>query len=60
MPPSKKFVIQPFKQHAPMDEEYVQKTWKTLRDAIYEIFAHNASGLSFEELYRCAMRPAPH
>jgi len=60
MPPPKKFVIQPFKQHAPMDEEYVQKTWKTLRDAIYEIFAHNASGLSFEELYRNAYNMVLH
>jgi hypothetical protein len=30
------------------------KTWKVLEDAIHEINNHNASGLSFEELYRCA------
>jgi hypothetical protein len=30
-----------------------------LEDAIREIFSHNASGLSFEELYRCAARDAP-
>jgi len=60
MPPKTKFVIQPFKQHAPMDEEYVQKTWSTLRHAIDEIFAHNASGLSFEELYRNAYNMVLH
>lgn len=53
-PKTAKFTIQPFKQHAPMDEEYVQKTWSTLRHAIGQIFAHDASGLSFEELYRRA------
>ncbi len=31
----------------------VEKTWKVLEDAIHEINNHNASGLSFEELYRC-------
>jgi hypothetical protein len=30
-----------------------EKTWKVLEDAIHEINNHNASGLSFEELYRC-------
>jgi hypothetical protein len=29
------------------------KTWKILEDAIHEIHNQNASGLSFEELYRC-------
>ena len=29
-----------------------EKTWKVLNDAIHEINNHNASGLSFEELYR--------
>jgi cullin 3 len=56
MAPKQKFHIQPFKQHAPMDDDHVQKTWSTLRHAIDQIFAHNASGLSFEELYRCAAR----
>ena len=32
---------------------YAEKTWKVLEDAIHEINNHNASGLSFEELYRC-------
>lgn len=29
-----------------------EKTWKVLEDAVHEINNHNASGLSFEELYR--------
>lgn len=29
------------------------KTWKILEDAIHQIHNQNASGLSFEELYRC-------
>ena len=32
---------------------WADKTWKVLEDAIHEINNHNASGLSFEELYRC-------
>ena len=35
------------KNHPPSE-----KTWKVLEDAIHEINNHNASGLSFEELYR--------
>ena len=31
-----------------------EKTWSVLEAAIHEINNHNASGLSFEELYRCA------
>ncbi len=34
---------------------YAEKTWKVLEDAIHEINNHNASGLSFEELYRCVI-----
>ncbi|KAJ1625999.1 Cullin repeat-like-containing domain protein [Pavlovales sp. CCMP2436] len=60
MAPKAKFTIQPFKQHAPMDEDYVNKTWDTLKHAIDEIFAHNASGLSFEELYRNAYNMVLH
>lgn len=37
-----------------MDPKYGEKTWKVLEDAIHEINNHNASGLSFEELYRNA------
>ena len=34
---------------------HAEKTWKVLEDAIHEINNHNASGLSFEELYRCVV-----
>ena len=34
-----------------------EKTWKVLEDAIQEINNHNASGLSFEELYRFVCKP---
>ena len=37
-----------------MDLCFADKTWKVLEDAIHEINNHNASGLSFEELYRQA------
>ena len=30
----------------------LEKTWRVLEAAIHEINNHNASGLSFEELYR--------
>lgn len=55
-----KFVIQPFKHNQQMDEEYANKTWKTLHDAIHEIHRQNASGLSFEELYRNAYNMVLH
>jgi cullin 3 len=42
-----------------MDPKYAEKTWKILEDAIHEIYNHNASGLSFEELYRCALLSIP-
>lgn len=48
------FKIDPFKHPVPMDPKYAEKTWKILEDAIHEIYNHNASGLSFEELYRNA------
>jgi hypothetical protein len=31
---------------------HTEKTWRVLEAAIHEINNHNASGLSFEELYR--------
>ncbi|KAK9804506.1 hypothetical protein WJX73_000815 [Symbiochloris irregularis] len=49
-----KFKIEPFKHAVKMDPNYGEKTWKILEDAIQEINNHNASGLSFEELYRNA------
>lgn len=36
------------------DPKFFDKSWKKLHDAIREIYNHNASGLSFEELYRTA------
>jgi cullin 3 len=35
-----------------MDPHYADNTWKLLKHAIHEIHKKNASGLSFEELYR--------
>jgi cullin 3 len=55
-----KFVIQPFKHNQQMDEDYANRTWKTLHDAITEIHRQNASGLSFEELYRNAYNMVLH
>lgn len=60
MPPKPKFVITPFRQPAAMDEEYIERIWATLESAIRLIFAHKASGLSFEELYRNAYNMVLH
>eukprot|EP00898_Chlorokybus_atmophyticus_P002087 jgi/Chlat1/287/Chrsp1S03176 len=49
----KMFKMEPFKHRVEMDPQYADKTWKILADAIHEINNHNASGLSFEELYSC-------
>jgi len=43
-----------------MDPNYAENTWKLLKNAIHEIFRHNASGLSFEELYRNAYNMVLH
>jgi hypothetical protein len=51
-PKKMNFKIEPFKDKVEMDPRYAEKTWKILEDAIQEIYSHNASGLSFEELYR--------
>ncbi|KAG7396590.1 Cullin-3 [Phytophthora boehmeriae] len=48
----KKLVIKPYRQNMGMDQARAQEIWTSLRTAIYEIFSHNASLLSFEELYR--------
>ncbi|KAL2341741.1 hypothetical protein Fmac_009681 [Flemingia macrophylla] len=47
------FQIEAFKHRVVMDPKYADKTWKILEHAIHEFYNHNASGLSFEELYRC-------
>lgn len=46
------FQIEAFKHKVVVDPKYADKTWKNLENAIHEIYNHNASGLSFEELYR--------
>ncbi|RYR33115.1 hypothetical protein Ahy_A10g047690 [Arachis hypogaea] len=45
------FQIEAFKHRVVVDPKYAEKTWKVLEHAIHEIYNHNASGLSFEELY---------
>lgn len=50
----KKFKIEPFKHPLKLDPNYAENTWKLLESAIQEINNQNASGLSFEELYRNA------
>ncbi|WJX88059.1 Cullin-3A [Trifolium repens] len=56
----KTFQIEAFKHKVVMDPKYPDKTWKILEDAIHEIYNHNASGLSFEELYRNAYNMVLH
>ena len=55
-----KFIIKPFQHNVQMDEEYANRTWQTLHEAIREIHRQNASGLSFEELYRNAYNMVLH
>ncbi|MBA0746483.1 hypothetical protein Gogos_008996 [Gossypium gossypioides] len=45
------FQIEAFKNRVVVDPKYAEKTWIILEHAIHEIYNHNASGLSFEELY---------
>lgn len=51
-PKKRTFQIEAFKHRVVVDPKYAEKTWKILEHAIHEIYNHNASGLSFEELYR--------
>lgn len=53
------FQIEAFKHKVVVDPKYADKTWKILEHAINEIYNHNASGLSFEELYRFALLQFP-
>lgn len=46
------FKIEPFQHKVDVDPKYVDRTWKILEHAIEEIYNHNTSSLSFEELYR--------
>ncbi|KAK4261129.1 hypothetical protein QN277_004173 [Acacia crassicarpa] len=54
------FQIEAFKHRVVMDPKYADKTWNILEHAIHEIYNHNASGLSFEELYRNAYNMVLH
>ncbi|KAK4753573.1 hypothetical protein SAY87_001677 [Trapa incisa] len=60
--PQKKrnFQIEAFKHRVAVDPKYADKTWKVLEHAIHKIYNHNASGLSFEELYRNAYTMVLH
>eukprot|EP00211_Chloroparvula_japonica_P003508 CAMPEP_0119129346 /NCGR_PEP_ID=MMETSP1310-20130426/7131_1 /TAXON_ID=464262 /ORGANISM="Genus nov. species nov., Strain RCC2339" /LENGTH=722 /DNA_ID=CAMNT_0007119765 /DNA_START=99 /DNA_END=2264 /DNA_ORIENTATION=+ len=55
-----KIVIKPFRNQAQMDRNYAENTWSLLKNAIHEIHRQNASGLSFEELYRNAYNMVLH
>ncbi|KAF6160010.1 hypothetical protein GIB67_033094 [Kingdonia uniflora] len=54
------FRIEAFKHRVVVDPKYADKTWEALEHAIQEIYNHNASGLSFEELYRNAYNMVLH
>eukprot|EP00398_MALV-I-01_sp_L67-1_P000454 gene454-936_t len=49
-----------FRAGDPMDEKEAARTWESLKDALTQIHAHNASTLSFEELYRNAYNLVLH
>jgi hypothetical protein len=51
--------IEPFRHKVETDPRFFEKAWRKLDDAIREIYNHNASGLSFEELYRFPIPPSP-
>ncbi|XP_078432761.1 cullin 3 [Wolffia australiana] len=59
-PKKRNFKIEAFKHRVEVDPKYAEKTWKVLEHAIHEIYNHNASGLSFEELYRNAYNMVLH
>ncbi|KAJ0988325.1 hypothetical protein J5N97_006681 [Dioscorea zingiberensis] len=59
-PKKRNFKIEAFKHRVELDPKYAEKTWKILEHAIHEIYNHNASGLSFEELYRNAYNMVLH
>ncbi|KAL6840842.1 hypothetical protein ACP4OV_029368 [Aristida adscensionis] len=52
--------IEPFRHRVETDPKFFDKSWRKLHDAIREIYNHNASGLSFEELYRTAYNMVLH
>lgn len=52
--------IRQFRSGDPMDEKESNRTWECLKNAIDQIHQHNASALSFEELYRNAYNLVLH
>lgn len=56
----KPIVIEAYRHRVVVDPNYAEKTWKLLEHAIHEIYNCNASGLSFEELYRNAYNMVLH
>ena len=58
--PTKITIVMPFPNQVPMEPQYAETTWKLLESAIHEIYKKNASGLSFEELYRNAYNMVLH
>nr|GMD54085.1 cullin-3A-like isoform X1 [Ipomoea batatas] len=59
-PKKRNFQIEAFKHRVVVDPKYAEKTWNIIEHAIHEIYNHNASGLSFEELYRNAYNMVLH
>ncbi|XP_019185705.1 PREDICTED: cullin-3A-like [Ipomoea nil] len=59
-PKKRNIQIEAYKHRVVVDPKYAEKTWKILEHAIHEIYNHNASGLSFEELYRNAYNMVLH
>uniref|UniRef100_A0A1J3ITE6 Cullin-3B n=1 Tax=Noccaea caerulescens TaxID=107243 RepID=A0A1J3ITE6_NOCCA len=59
-PKKRNLQIEAFKHRVVVDPKYADRTWKILEHAIAEIYNHNASGLSFEELYRNAYNLVLH
>ncbi|KJE93406.1 Cullin 3 [Capsaspora owczarzaki ATCC 30864] len=51
-PATKSVRIRPYTPMTSLEPAYVDRTWLLLRDAIIEIQHQNASGLSYEVLYR--------
>lgn len=57
MAANRKMVIKPVRHQVPLDSQYADSTWVSLKSAIEAIFAKNASTLSYATLYRCVPRP---
>jgi hypothetical protein len=55
-----RLVIEPFRTTVRTDPQFAGNTWKTLENAICEIFNGDASHLSFESLYRASYNMVLH